>query len=255
MSKKLPAVSTVAQALVAGLKGGYGNLGLSALHSAIWFVTHIPFWIVLFSAWNNISAGFPGNEQLEPLPWIPLVIMLILTGALLAAPANAAMLHVVKTAREDEARVRDFFIGLKRYFLRAASVYTVFLFVLALLIANMAAAVRLKSWFSLLSLVFTLYAGLFVLTLSNYLFPLMVFQPNTVRKIWKKAALLTLDNGFLTVFFSLVTLVLYVLSGVFPILLVLFYPAALGYMHHHLFSSLLDKYEENGVDQEAVEVE
>ncbi|MGE5599370.1 MAG: hypothetical protein ACM3XS_08320, partial [Bacteroidota bacterium] len=230
MPRKLPAFETVFRAMFGGVKLAYEHLGLTALHSAIWFILHSPLWFALLTALDNLPQ--PGAKEGAAVPWGPVVFGILVAGALLAAPANAAMLHVANLAREDEARIRDFFLGFKRFFLRSAGVYGSYILLVVLLIVNMTAAARMPSILGKFSLAISLYALIFVLLVSNHLFPLIVLQPqNTWRKVWKKAFLLTLDNGLLTVVLSVLTLILYGISAVLGILLVLYFPAAIGYGH------------------------
>lgn len=242
--KKLPVLPTVFKAILGGLKCAYEHLGSTAMLSFIWFVCHIPFWMVLYTVWTNVTAGMPETKEAVRVPWALVLAGLLVTGPLLSAPVNAAVTYVVKRIHDDEAVFKDFFIGFKRYYLRSAAVYAALIVVAALLVGNMTAAARMQLWVSKISLVISAYALLFLLLLSNYFFPLLVFQPNTFRKTWKKAFLLALDNGMITVLLSVLTLALYGLAGATGVFLILFYPAAIAHGHYLLFNTLLAKYEE-----------
>lgn len=165
-------------------------------------------------------------------------------GSFLAGPANAAMIHAAQMLRENEGRVRDFLVGFKRYYLRAAAVYASYVLAITFLAGNIAAALTMGSWLGTLSLVLTGYVGIFVLMMSMYFPPLLVLQNNTFRKVWKKAFLLTLDNGLLTLCFALAMAVLSAFAGVTLLLLAVFFPAVQAVASCHLFTTILDRYEE-----------
>ncbi|MGE5529123.1 MAG: DUF624 domain-containing protein [Patescibacteria group bacterium] len=201
----------------------------------------------------NIDGAFekPLTDKAEPpfplgLFFLMVLAGLLLTGSFLAAPANAAMLHVAGLIKEDEARVRDFFIGFKKYFRRSAGVYAAYLLLLAFLLADIVMAWQAPGWIVKISLALALYALFFVLLMANYLFPLIVLQPNSWKKVWKKAALLTLDNTLLTFVLAVLTAVLYFVSFAFSILIILFFPALIAHSHVLLFDRLLEKYGEGG---------
>ncbi len=258
MSRRLPVASTVLRGTLGGIKNAYEHLGLSALHSFLWFLLHIPLWWVLQGAANAAVAALTGDKTAVGVPWGLYALLAAAFGAFLAAPANAGLMYVVKLTREDEARIRDFFIGMKRHYWRAVSVYGSFLLAVAFLLANTAAARRImqagsgvQDLMAVASLVLSLNVLIFVLLLSNYLTPFIVLQPNNWLKVWKKAALLTLDNGLLTLLLGCVTVILYGISLATGIFLVLYYPAAIGHGHFLVFSAVLDKYEEADAAQEA----
>ena len=168
---------------------------------------------------------------------------LMVTGPLLAAPANAAMIYVTSRVGEGEARLRDFFLGFGRFFARSAAVYASFLLVAAILVFNLVAAAQMRVWLGKISLVLSGYALLLLLLLSIHFFPLIVLQQNSIWKVWRKALLLTLDNGLLTLVFALISALLWVVSGLACFILSLFYPAVLSQASTRLFTALLDKYE------------
>ncbi|MGQ9780083.1 MAG: DUF624 domain-containing protein [Bacillota bacterium] len=184
------------------------------------------------------------GESAPAIPWAFVFLLLVITGAFLAAPADAAMVFVSHRCGEDEPRLRDFFLGFKRYYLRSAAVYAVFLLLGGLLLANLSLALRMRVWFSFFSVILSLYTLLFLVVLSPHLFPLVVLQPNTFRKVWKKAFLLTLDNLLASGLFVLLTAALIAIAGFTGILLVLFYPAAIGHAARLFFEGLLAQYEE-----------
>ena len=76
---------------------------------------------------------------------------LMVTGPLLAAPANAAMIYVTSRVGEGEARIRDFFLGFGRFFARSAAVYAAFLLVAAILVVNLVAAAQMRIWLGKIS--------------------------------------------------------------------------------------------------------
>lgn len=184
------------------------------------------------------------GESAPAFPWAFVFLLLVITGAFLAAPADAAMVFVSLRCAEDEPRVRDFFLGFKRYYLRAAGVYATFILLGGVLLANISLALRMRIWFGFFSVLLSFYTLLFLLVLSPHLFPLVVLQPNTFRKVWKKAFLLTLDNLLASGLFVVMTAALMAIAGFTGILLVLFYPAALGHAARLFFQALLERYEE-----------
>ena len=239
MAKKnrLPVILTLSRSLIGGVKETYSHLGLSAFHSLLWTLMQVPFWLVILSVLQK-------PDPKTPTPWLFIIVVAMLTGGFLAGPANAAMLYVARLVREDEARIRDFFIGFKKYYWRTAAVYSSFVCLICLLLADIALAARIKSILVLLSLLLALYALIFLFMLSSHLFPLLVLQKNTFRKVWRKAALLTLDNGFLSFLYAVLMTACFVLSCLLPIIVVLFFPAAAAHISLGFFETLLSKYDE-----------
>ncbi|NLG85548.1 MAG: DUF624 domain-containing protein [Firmicutes bacterium] len=184
------------------------------------------------------------GEAPQALPWGFVFLLLVVTGAFLAAPANAAMVFVRLRCAEEEPRLRDFFLGFRRHYFRAAAVYGTFLFLLGILLLNISLALKIRAWFGFLSVILSLYTILFLLVLSPHLFPLVVLQPNTFRKVWKKAFLLALDNLMASGFFVLLTVAAIAVAGFTGILLVLFYPAVIGHAGRLFFQALLARYED-----------
>ncbi len=172
MPKKIPALATVVRGLFDGIKSAYENIGYSIIHSLIWTFLHLPFWMALFAALENFRP--PNAAEGAPLPWVLIVLALLLTGAFLAAPANAGLLYVARLIKEEDARIRDFFIGFKRYFWRAAKVYASCILAAVFLVADIGAAARLGGLIARVSMVIAGYFLIFVVLLSNYLFPLLV---------------------------------------------------------------------------------
>lgn len=217
----------------------YNNLGYTLLSSFLWVLVTMPFATFLFT---TLQVEL---ERENPFGLLFMFAFILLPyGALILAPVNSALFYLIKQASEGWANLRGLWVGLRKYYRRAAGVYAVYFALLLFLLLDMIICFFiLTPLFAKIIGIILLYLFIFLLISNAYFLPLIVLQENNWKKVLKKAFLLTLDNGPFTLFAGIITLVLGILFSFFLPLLVLTYGGFLYFYRLKMFYGVMAKYE------------
>lgn len=229
----------------------YNNLGYTLLSSFLWVLVTMPFATFLFT---TLQVELE-RKSLFGL-FLMFAIVLLPYGALVLGPVNSGLFYLINQVAEGWAGLRDLWAGLRKYYRRTAGVYGVYFALLLFLFLDM-----LVCFFFLTPLFFKIigiilfYLIIFLLLSNTYILPLIILQENNWKKVFKKAFLLTLDNGPFTLLAGIVTLLPLVLGAFLYFLLpvlVLTYGAFLHFYRLKIFYGVMAKYEEYiGADNSA----
>lgn len=232
------------RSIVQAFKLFYEYLFLSVLISAFWYgfaflpVTFLFHWAVaiLMRSQDNpaLYAGF-----------LVAVLITFLAIILWAAPVTASAYAAVYSLITREGfYIRDLFLGIKRYFKKAAGTAAIALVVMVILIANIwFYANRTNSFLQWLTILFW-YLLAFGFMALQYLFPFIVQQEVGVLKTLQRAVLVAMDN----VIVSLLLLAMGVLLTYFswrPVVpLMVLYMGLTAGMHNYALIEILKKYDD-----------
>lgn len=222
----------------------YNHLGYTALISLIWFFVMVPFGSVLY---NAIKLHLEQRDNPLGL-FLVLFVFLVPYSALLLGPVNCALFYLAGQIEDDMGELKDLWVGFRKHYVLAAKVYAVFAAIFLFTLVDFIISVFvIPSLFLKLIAIILFYIILFQLLLSVYLPGFIVLQDNTVKKVFKKSILLTLDNTPFTLLVGAIMLILGVLPMILPIalpLLVFAYGGFLQFFGIRVFLGLLAKYPE-----------
>lgn len=220
------------RSLTGALRLFYDNLGLSILISAFWYVfafLPVQFFIELAAvAFNPFS-----------------VFLVILVSIVLAAPVTASAYAASAALISREGfYVRDLFLGIGRYWKKAAGTSTIASILLYVLIVDV--IFFSQSPYSVLRWLTILFGYLIAFWVMGmqYLFPFIVQQDVGVRKTLKRAALVALDNVIVSFLLLLIGLVVTYFSIIPIVPMVLIYMGFMSAMHNYALIEILKKYDD-----------
>lgn len=208
----------------------YDHLGIAMAFSLLWlFIGVAPCFLVyplLIEQW--LFGG----------------VLLVLVAALVFAPATCATWEVCRRLLDrEEAGVGAFFRSFGKYYRRAFFLGLVDGFLFLVLAADLYFAFKTGNKFFQLMGGIWIWFGAFLVLMQIYLFPLLV-HGNNVKKAFKKAALLVLDNLGNSLLIILETLAILLLCLLLPPLLVLFFPVMIGFLHVTAYRIVMSKYDD-----------
>lgn len=157
-------------------KDFYNHLFLLVGVSLIWFFTVGPLFYV----------GAGGIFLKQPL--------LVVMGLIFVGPLTIAGFYLTnQLIRFREARLKEFFDGFVRFFLRGMLAYWFNLVILLILVVDLYVFLNMQNWMAYLSGIW-IYLILFFLMSQIYFWSLLVETEEGIFKSYKRAVLLTLDN-------------------------------------------------------------
>lgn len=217
----------------------YNHLGYSLLVSLLWFLVCIPVTFILFEI---LLIGL--EQQDNPLF---LLFFILLFGvpycAFILGPVQTALFYQMNQVIDNDAEFKGFWTGLRKHYWLSARVYGLYGGMLIFCLIDLLICLLAVDHFALKIFgIFLFYVLCFLLLAALYLPGFIVFQDNTLKKVFKKAWILTLDN----ILISIGVLLLLVLVGVgfnyiLP-LLIFFYGSLVQVVMIHLFRGLMNKY-------------
>ncbi|HBR29475.1 MAG TPA: hypothetical protein DD789_08570 [Firmicutes bacterium] len=144
---------------------------------------------------------------------------------------------------DNDAEFKGFWTGLRKHYWLSARVYGLYGGMLIFCLVDLLICLLALDHFALKILgIFLFYLFCFLLLTTLYLPGFIVLQENTMKKVIKKAAILTLDNVLITIG----VFVLFVLVGIgfllITPLMIFIYGSFVQVVMIHLFRGLLDKY-------------
>ena len=217
----------------------YNHLGYSLLVSVLWFLVSIPITFIFF---DMLMVSL--EQQDNP---ITLLFLFLLFGvpysALILGPVQTALFHQMNQVVDNDAEFKGFWTGLRKHYWLSARVYGLYGGMLIFCLVDLLICLLALDHFALKILgIFLFYLFCFLLLTTLYLPGFIVLQENTMKKVIKKAAILTLDNVLITIG----VFVLFVLVGIgfllITPLMIFIYGSFVQVVMIHLFRGLLDKY-------------
>lgn len=164
------------QIIKKSFKDFYTYLFLLAGVSLIWFFTVGPL----------LYVGAGGIFLRKPL--------LVVMSLIFVGPLTVAGFYITnQLINFGEARLKEFFDGFARFFLRGMLAYWFNLVILLILIVDLYVFLNMQNWMTYLSGVW-IYLILFFLMSQIYFWSLLVEMKEGILKSYKRAVLLTLDN-------------------------------------------------------------
>jgi hypothetical protein len=217
----------------------YNHLGYSLLVSFLWFLVFIPVGVIAF---NILITSL--EQQDHPLF---LLFFFLLFGvpycAFILGPAQTALFYQMNQVIDNDAEFKGFWIGLRKHYWLSARVYGLYGGMLIFCLIDLLICLLAVDHFVLKIFgIFLFYLFCFLLLSALYLPGFIVCQDNTLKKVLKKAALLTLDNVLISIGVFLIFLLVGVGFTLITPLLIFFYGSIVQVVMIHLFRVLMDKY-------------
>lgn len=222
-----------------------------------WFVPSLPAYLIALYPIAVLASAFV--EQEEPLEaseaqallLLPLVMAALLLPLLMvvAGPATAAVYSVIhEFVRGELLEPSRFTSAFKRHFWRGWGLAASNVAAGALLVLNV--------WFyltidipgvGLLAIVFG-YLFMMWFALQPYLFPMLVEFDQPIRRVWRNALYMVMDNLGLTLGLLIIRglILAFVLSGLFFPITPLFLAVLLAQIDNRAVTEAIDRYREAG---------
>jgi len=222
----------------------YNHLGYSLLISVLWFLPFFPFAVFIHQALRTFLED-------TDLP-LGLLLFLVAFGlpyvAFILGPVHTALFYQMDKVLNNDAEFKGFWEGLRKHYWLAVRVYALYGGMLIFCLVDLMICFFTLNVFGMKLLgFFLLYLFLFLLFWLLYLPGFIVFQKNSLKKVFQKTFLLVLDNILPTIgAFLLLVLIGLGFSKVFP-LLVFFYGSCVLLVMIHLFQGVLAKYPDPAV--------
>jgi uncharacterized membrane protein YesL len=254
MNQKLPVFSTLGKTLKSSGAEVYRSLGYSLVTSLIWFLAFIPVLYVAMTIPAALTLQLKQAKNLLDtglLSFTGILLVAILNG-FVTGPVTTALFALFQEKKEGYPNVKSFFKALGRFYWLSALVHLAFSLIVSVLIFNMLVMIADKALLMKVAGIFSVYALIFLMLFSYYLHPLIYYK-NRFSGVFKKAFLLTLDNLGISICWSLVLVLTFLISIglIFPLLLL--FGAFYIYLLDNGFELIALKYEpvdEQGVKEE-----
>lgn len=229
------------RALGASVSDYWYDLFRMALLNVFWFLTALPF-LVIF-----IGLAFQPPPAVSPLDVLTVGLVALVLLAL-AGPGTAALYSVThRLVRGELLEPGRFWAEFRHWFLRG--------WLLALSDALAFALLALNIWFYfavpipgvwLLGIVFG-WGLVLWLAMQSYLFPLLVQLDQPVRRVWRNAFFVCLDNLGLSLGLVLVRALLALMTtGLAPLLLPFVTATLLAMVENRATLAVVDHYRATG---------
>lgn len=236
----------------------YNHIGYLLFSSVLWLLAVVPFGTFVYLTLQielemeegPLSTFFKLLVDLRPelMPTFFLlslcIFCILLYFVLVIAPINSALLAQAYKVSEGWGSLRGFWTGLCRNYRQTVGVYLLYGIAFSLLVVNIVICFFfLAPFFSKIVGILNLYLLLFLVLAGFHLPSLIVLQENSVKKVFKKAFLLVLANGPLTLLAVIILLLIGLLFSFLLPLLVMAYGGILQFFTLRVFLGLLEKYE------------
>lgn len=185
---------------------------------------------------------FTAASFLVSLPAKMSVIALV-GGLILTAPAFASVCYTVNRILEHEdVGIRDFLNGLSRFWSKGLGLAAVYGIIVLILVADIIFFLSSGNpWVKAIGIPLG-YGLLFIALMANYTFPILVMQDPGLVKLFKRSALLVLDNLVFTTILALASLVILGICIVFTPALMLIFTALIAFLEMSALRVLFQKY-------------
>jgi len=223
----------------------YDNLGKVILGNVVWFILCLPTFFGLFGLLFQ-----PSGKQLNLFPYL----MLLIPSLLLSAPITAGLFHLTYIfVQEREAEFKELFIGFKKYFKKSVVIALILAAIIGLLVVNIQFYATRAPALKFIGVIFAglgLWGMVFIGLLLVYLFPILVQQDGGLGKIFKRAALLVLDNIGYTLVVAILAMVVSLGLTIFTVGLVFLMMSLISILLNNALTEVLKKYEKREVKKE-----
>ena len=198
MSTKLQLDKTLEKVFFGSFRTIYRHVAFSTVQGIIWFFAFLL--MVLSIPWSRIGNLGNPDQIWESFPFIiaSLIYVSLPIGALIWGPISCAMVRLAPEIDEPES-LPILWRGFRENFWSAVKVYGVYFFLLFFLIVDLLAIIVHPSLFMVLISPLIIYSLLLLILMGMYIPGLIVFQKNTVTKVFRKAFLLVMDNAVVTI--------------------------------------------------------
>ena len=222
-----------------------------------WFVPSLPAYLVALYPIAVLVSAVVEQEQIleaseaQAVLLLPLVMAAVLLPLLMvvAGPATAAVYSVIhEFVRGELLEPSRFGSAFRRYFWRGWGLAASNVAAGALLVLNV--------WFYLtigipgVGLLAIVFGYLFVVwfALQPYLFPMLVEFDQPIRRVWRNALFMVMDNLGLTLGLLIIRglILAFVLSGLFFPIIPLFLAVLLAQIDSRAVTEAIDRYREAG---------
>ena len=205
MASRLNLQKATEYVLLQSLQTVYGRITLSLFQSLLWVI--VGFLFVATLPWSGL-IGVEGKELAQQLPNLFMGFLLgaLPVGALLLGPLSCSLVSFSRQM-EDTSNISLLWQGFRRHYSLAVRVYALYYFLVFFLVIDLIAIVTQPNrLFTVIGVVIA-YSLALLLFMGLYIPGLIVFQGNTVIKVFKKALLLTMDNPLLTMIVGIILMV------------------------------------------------
>lgn len=214
------------------IRMSYDYVGMVLATSSLWFFSAFFPFIVVSSLSKYIT---------NPLIIAASIALTVVT----FGPATAAVHGVIaEIVKGEDVRVRDFWRFWRQFFWKGLGLCLVNIGLFGIVITDI--------YFGLVTtnMVFRLLVGvwvyflLFLLLLNNYTFPFLVHQQTGVLTVFKRSALLVLDNLVVTVVIGVFILLFAILNVVIAAGLILLLAGVTAFVQNVTYVELMKKYDQ-----------
>ena len=184
------------QVIVRTFKAAYDRIGLVMLTNLLWFAIGFgPLLIVMY----------------VPLPPIFTYVGMLVTVLTLGGAAAAVNYVMVRIINGEDVEVKDFKVGLAKFFWRGAALAVIAVLGAVVLFVDLSFSLTHSNRIVQFMSGIWIWALVFWYAVQQFVFPFLVQQDIGIRKVLKRSALLVIDNLLGSVFMIVISLVVLVL--------------------------------------------
>ncbi|NLY75269.1 MAG: hypothetical protein GX075_08175 [Firmicutes bacterium] len=241
---RLAVFPTVGMVVKKTFKEIYQSFSYSVLTSMIAAVAYLPILFVFFGMFVYISESADQSMTINHLIQILLQSLFLsaIWNTLAAAPITTTLYSLYQERKEGYPGFKTFFILLWKHYRASFVVNGLSSLVVILLVLNILIAIKGQLWIFFLSGMVSFYFLIFLVLMSFFFAPL-IHLGNGIKKTFKKAFLLVIDNTGPTMALMLLLGVFFVLTLIFAPIWILTYGAILIYVTDLGFYAIYDRYD------------
>ncbi|OCL25427.1 hypothetical protein U472_13850 [Orenia metallireducens] len=208
----------------------YRNLFSIVASSMLWFFTA---GLLIILSYISIQVGF----------YLPVVIGLIIIG-----PMTAQSFYISnKIVNYNHISIKDFWIGIKKYFLKSLVITCLFAMIFFILIIDFKFLFNFQHKIGIILTPLYIYILIFLGMVSLYIFPLMielgeVAENDSIWSILKYASMLTINNLLYTLFVFFNIMLFGILNIVIVFGLLILFMGGIALISNNATINLLVKY-------------
>lgn len=243
--RKLKVFPTVGMVIKNTFKEIYQSFSYSVVTSVVYGTLSIPIFLIFVGFFSIIANSSKDNSMgvNEMFTLIMLsTILYAIWNTFVVAPVTTAFYSIYQVKKEDYPGVKTFFSLFGKYYRPSIAVNGLFSLAFILLFFNVMIGLLERTTLLFISGMLSFYLQIFIGLMSFYFAPL-IYLNNGVKKTFKKAFLLVLDNTGLTIALMLILGILYVATMLLPVFWFLIYGSILVYVTDLGFNAIYDRYE------------
>lgn len=201
MSEKLPVGKTAIDLFLGSLRNCYDHVAYTVTIGTLWSLSTIIMVgaVIVLSALAPLTGGHYGTDLATIFPFmITVMVASVVTGSLIWGPLSCVLIHLAYKIQDGTANIRELWQGTRNCYGLASRVYALFFAGAVFLGVDIMVAFSFNNLMMKIAGISAMYFLIFLILMGFYIPGLIAFQENnTVPKIFRKAYLLTLDNGLL----------------------------------------------------------